>query len=477
MREVLVEIIEKHMIEQGDRIIAGVSGGADSVCLFFLLLELKKEITFDFMVVHINHQIRGKEALEDQKYVEELCEKNKIELKVVSENVKKIAEIEKLSEEEAGRKVRYKAFKQALKEWNGNKIALAHHKNDQAETVLWNLIRGSGLKGMTGMKRQRDCYIRPLLSVTRKEIEEYLKENNISYQTDSTNQTLDYTRNKIRLMVFPYIADELNERVIEHIANTAEIFQEIQNFIDKVTESEWSKIVKEEKKEYYLEKEAFLIEDFVIQKAILQKVLNFCADGLKDITNEHITMLQQLFHKEVGKKIELPRKTEAVRTYKGICVYHKKGAVIKENFIQKDRKTVIAVPGITRLETEEILVECRVLSRENFFQNKKEIEKNSKKSIINQKNCCTKCFDYDKISNTVFLRKQQTGDMLQIGRNGEHKKLNRFFIDCKIPKEERKDIWILAEEQEVIWVIGERISEAYRVTERTKHILQITVKR
>lgn len=480
MKQVLKSIIDKHMIERGDRVVAGVSGGADSVCLFFLLLELKKKIEFEFMVVHVNHQIRGEEALEDQRYVEKICAENHVPIKIVTKNVQDVAKKEKFSEEEAGRMVRYRVFEQVLKEWKGNKIALAHHKNDQAETVLWNLVRGSGLKGMTGMRQQRECFIRPLLSVTRKEIEVYLEERNISYQTDSTNETLDYTRNKIRLRVLPYLADELNGKAVEHIANTAEIFQELQDFIERTVEQVWDMIVKKQGEGYLLETKAFLAQDIVIQKAILQKVLVFCANGLKDITSEHILILQKLFLKEVGKHVQLPRNVAAVKNYDGVVISsatEAAGKLSEKIFAVSEQAEIsLAIPGTIEMGKDNIKVECSIMNRSVFDKIVSKMERDSKKSIINSKNYCTKWFDYDKISSTVSLRNQKNGDVLQIGKNGEHKKLNRFFIDQKIPREERGAIWILAEGQEVIWVINHRISEGYRVVDTTENILQVTVK-
>ena len=479
MKQVLMDIMDKHMIERGDRVVAGVSGGADSVCLFFLLLALKENVEFEFIVVHINHQIRGEEALEDQRYVEKICEENQVPVIIVTKDVKAIAKEGRLSEEEAGRQVRYQAFEQVLKEWKGNKIALAHHKNDQAETVLWNLVRGSGLKGMAGMKPQRDCFIRPLLSVTRDEIEDYLSKRNISYQTDSTNKTLEYTRNKIRLKVLPYFVSELNGRAVEHIANTAEIFSELQDFVDRTVAQAWDRVVRNKRECYLLEAEAFFAQDIVIQKAILQRVLAFCANGLKDITSEHIVILRKLFLREVGKQVQLPRGVKAVKNYDGIAIFSmpkiegKRAGEIFPDVTQTE--VFLVIPGTVELKRDNIMVECSVMNRSVFYKIISKTKENSKKNIINSKNYCTKWFDYDKIGNTVSLRNQRNGDVLQIGRNGEHKKLNRFFIDRKIPREERAAIWMLAEKQEIIWVIGHRISEGYRVTDATENVLQVTV--
>ena len=199
-RKKVEQYIEQYqMIGRGDRIVTGVSGGADSVCLLFVLCELRKKLGFEVIVCHVNHQLRAEAAEQDEAYV-----------KVIAKNGKK-------SLEEAGRIVRSNAFETVCRESGANKIATAHHKNDNAETVLLNLARGSGLQGMCGIRPVYGNRIRPLLCLTRKEIEEWLEEEQISYCTDETNEEDEYTRNRIRHKILPVMEQEINRQTVEHI--------------------------------------------------------------------------------------------------------------------------------------------------------------------------------------------------------------------------------------------------------------------
>ena len=199
-----------HMLQEKDHVIAGVSGGADSVCLLFMLVKLQKEMRFGLTVVHIHHGLRGESADADENYVRALCEKLDVELLAFHEDVGRYAKEQKLTLEEAGRNVRRHIFEEVCHRKNGTRIALAHHQNDNAETLLWNLSRGCGLKGIGGISPVDGKYIRPLLGVRRQEIEEYLKENNIDYCTDETNLEDHYTRNRLRNHVIPYLEREIN---------------------------------------------------------------------------------------------------------------------------------------------------------------------------------------------------------------------------------------------------------------------------
>ena len=201
--KVITYIEENELIQKKDRIVVGVSGGADSVCLFSVLLELQKKYELELFVVHVHHGIRGEEADKDEQFVENLAKKHQIPYYCFWKNIPVLSKKRGLTEEEAGRIVRYEAFYEVLKKVNATKIAVAHNQNDCAETVLFQLFRGSGLKGMCGIFPKRDEIIRPLLGVDRKAIEAYLMQKGQAYCTDRTNLEEEYTRNKIRLSILP----------------------------------------------------------------------------------------------------------------------------------------------------------------------------------------------------------------------------------------------------------------------------------
>ena len=243
-RKKVEQYIEQYqMIGRGDRIVTGVSGGADSVCLLFVLCELRKKLGFEVIVCHVNHQLRAEAAEQDEAYVKELCRKLDVPCRIFHENVELIAKNGKKSLEEAGRIVRSNAFETVCRESGANKIATAHHKNDNAETVLLNLARGSGLQGMCGIRPVYGNRIRPLLCLMRKEIEEWLEEEQISYCTDETNEEDEYTRNRIRHKILPVMEQEINRQTVEHINRLSLQAEEIWEYLNLQTDAAWRQMV------------------------------------------------------------------------------------------------------------------------------------------------------------------------------------------------------------------------------------------
>ncbi len=216
-QKVLSFMKKNHMTDRGDSVLAAVSGGADSVCLLLLLREMAAELGIKVFAFHMNHGIRGAEADRDERFVMELCERLNIPLTVAHEKVEEYAAERGLSGEEAGRILRYHHLGETAEKYQCAKIAVAHHEDDDAETVLLNLFRGSGLAGLSGIRPVRENIIRPLLCVSRKEIEGYLNEQELSWCEDSTNKENDYTRNKIRNELLPWVTENINSRAAEHI--------------------------------------------------------------------------------------------------------------------------------------------------------------------------------------------------------------------------------------------------------------------
>ena len=208
--KVLATIKKYNMIEKGDKIVIGVSGGADSVCLTDILNKVKKEIEIEIILVHINHNIRGEEAKRDENFVIELGKKYNNLVRVFSYDVEKLAKERSLTVEEMGRKLRYEAFNSVALE--KGKIAVAHNLNDNCETMIMRFFRGTGIKGLGGISAKRENIIRPLIELSREEIERYCLENNLDYCEDSTNSVEKYTRNKIRLNLIPMIKKEFNKK-------------------------------------------------------------------------------------------------------------------------------------------------------------------------------------------------------------------------------------------------------------------------
>ena len=252
IHKVLDTIKKYHLIETGDKLVLGVSGGPDSITMLDILLKIKqeKQIAFDMVVAHVNHMIR-EEANEDEEFVKKYCMKNNIQFFSKSIDVQKIANTNKISTEEAGRDVRYAFFNEVLEKINGTKIAIAHNKNDKVETIIMNALRGCGLPGLKGIEPVREQYIRPLIECERKEIEDYCEENHIEPRMDKTNFENIYTRNKIRNVLIPYIQQEFNSNIIATIDRLSNLVTEQESYIQKQVEKVYEDIVLEEKINVY----------------------------------------------------------------------------------------------------------------------------------------------------------------------------------------------------------------------------------
>lgn len=454
------------MLERGDRIVVGVSGGADSVCLLYVLNELKEKLGITLIVVHINHSIRGEDALRDQLYVEELSEKLGLIHYSFKKEVRKLAKKEGLSEEEAGRKARYDTFLEVCKLHKCNKIAIAHNKNDNAETVLFHLFRGSGIKGLSGIDAVRVIQtenggitlIRPLLCVSRQEIEDYLRLKEITYCTDQTNFSNDYSRNKIRNLILPVAADEINRNTVQHITEAADQLKCIERYLDQLTIQRFQDLVSEKDHRLIISAEKLKNEDIIIQRGIVRKIFEYLTGKLKDIEAKHIEQVLDLCGKQVGKQVHLPYGMVAVREYNDISIYLMAEASNPDDR-QSDISISLLVPGRIFLPDINKIIETEIIPRNE--------------NITIPKNSCIKWFDYDKIENAVVIRYRNEGDYIQINRSGGNKKLKDYFIDRKIPKEERDRCMLVADGSHIMWLIGygDRISEKYKVEDETKRIL------
>lgn len=272
LEKIRAYIKENGMLERKDRIVIGVSGGADSVCLFFTLLELRREYELSLFVVHVNHGIRGAAADADEAFVRELAENQGVYFESFHADIPALAAEKGIGEEEAGRLYRYEAMEAVKERMGANKIAVAHNENDCAETLILNLFRGSGLAGMSGIAPVRGEIIRPLLCVSRREIEEWLSKRQISYRTDHTNFCDEYTRNRVRLYLLPLAEREVNEQAVAHAAQTAMFLREAFEYMEKKIKEAFDENVSVKNGEYFI-KDGLLSEDAVIIKGVIKRAL------------------------------------------------------------------------------------------------------------------------------------------------------------------------------------------------------------
>ena len=470
-----ISFMEKYnMISENDLVAAGVSGGADSLCLLFVLLEYRKKVPFELVVVHINHMIR-EEAYLDEAFVREICEKEKILFYLKKADVRTLAKEEHMSEEEAGRKVRYNAFREALELYKKDpgvegKIAVAHHQGDSAETMLFHLFRGTGIYGMTGILPVNGNIIRPLLTCSRQEIEEYLVKSEQKWCIDCTNEEDTYTRNKIRHHILGYADKEINEKATEHVAKAALQIASLREYLEcevakMMTESTEAK---QDCISVHLEKLKSYPE--FLQTQFLLSVIDKMIPGRKDICSEHIQGILNLLSKTGSKRMSLPGELEVVKEYQTLWIKRQKSpdAVEKspeEIFLLKEENSLWEKEGVpkTYCLNDGSILEISFLKPEELGR----IEENK----------YTKYFDYDKINNYLSLRFRQPGDYIIFNDKGQKKSLKEYFIHEKIPASMRGEILLVADENHILWIIGHRISSYYKVTGETKKIIQMTIRR
>ena len=502
IREADAYIRRFYMIDEGDVVIAGVSGGADSICLLLVLDALREKRSFHLAAVHVNHNIRGADADADEEYVRTICRERKIPLYVYSFPVTEIARREKRGLEETGRLLRQQAFRDALCKAErlflseetgeradnpkrrrvtevrgrggaaeGVKIALAHHANDLAETALFQAVRGSSLAGLAGIRpvsriggawedacTEELTVIHPLLFVRRWEIEEWLREQNICWRTDATNLDEEYSRNCLRQRVIPYLEEHLNPEAVRHIRELAEDAAEADEYLHAEARKRESGLVEVGSNSdggviVFLQ-DAVMQEAEVIQRYILMDALEMVSGRKKDLGREQLRQLRELFGMSVGKGVDLPYGVRAVRRYDGIRLV-RGGAELAKS-------AAVPVTGEGTFFFRGWKFTCRRMRGYPGAE---------KKIPLNR---YTKYFDYDKIGNNIVFRTRLAGDRIAVTDTGQTKKLKDYFINEKIPRDERGEIPLLASGQRIFWVVGGRISGDCRITDKTKNILEIT---
>ena len=484
-REILAYIKQNRMIGKNDVVLAGVSGGSDSMAMLRILKELQVKLDFTLRVVHVHHGIRGQEADRDSRFVEKICKEWQIPCSIHYYDVPKLSREWKLGEEETGRIVRKEAFGKEIsfyrEKWKkennpGNdtedrkvKIALAHNQEDLAETMIHNLCRGTGLRGLCTMRPVAGEIIRPVLCLSRGKIARYLEQESIPHIQDSTNLSDEYTRNRIRHHILPMLEQQVNGKAAAHMAETAARISQAEEYLTQQSCLVLGEFQKG--KEYYFT-EKFFMEPQIIQVYALQQAMEQLAGRRKDLAAVHYEKVLELYEMQTGRRISLPYHMEARRDYEGVrlCRYgeEKSAGMIGEKHkgsdIQNgktvcgknisDREWKIRIPGT-------VTSPLGIFSAEIFLYEGQKIEEKK----------YTKWMDYDKIEKNPYIRTRRTGDYMVINAQGNTKKLNRCMIDEKIPSEYRDSIPLIACGKEIIWMVGSRMNERYKINPQTRKVL------
>ncbi|MBR3040286.1 MAG: tRNA lysidine(34) synthetase TilS [Lachnospiraceae bacterium] len=459
------EIEKERMMKDGDTVVAGVSGGADSVCLLYVLKEYAKIHEIKLIAAHIHHGLRDN-ADGDEAYVKALCTEWNVPLRVLHIDAKQVATDRKISVEEAGRQERYAFFRQILEEEkaSGNgKIAVAHQQDDLCETMLFQLFRGSGISGLRGILPVSGNIIRPLLSVSRAEIENFLSEKGIAWREDESNEDVTYSRNRIRHEILP-AAELVCDGAKEHMAKAAKRLREIEEYINAEADRAESLYVKESETEdgeaEILIRNEILDLPAALSGEILLRALAKVAGKSRDIGAVQVEALRDLYASQVGRKREFIYEVRAYREYAGIRLTCAEEKTLSDNKGTEQIDLPTREEDYPFLTKGDLSLECRIVP----YDSNEEIPSDDYK----------KWFDYDIMKSGLCFRHPKEGDYITVTKEGGHKALKDYLKDEKIPARERGEVWVLAGGSNVWWVVGRRISEEAKVTEQTEKCLLIS---
>jgi tRNA(Ile)-lysidine synthase len=443
-------IDENRLLVKGDRILAALSGGADSVFMLRFLNKFKNRFGIELGALHINHQLRGKNSDQDEKFCMELCGEFQIPFYAVSVDVKKISASGKISIEEAARNARYDAFEKVAKKNHYNKIATAHNIGDNAETVLLNLIKGTGIRGVAGIPVTRGNIIRPLLAVSKKEIEKFLDENGISFRTDESNSDSIFERNFLRNEVIPLLKSRFGEAFEENIFRSSGIFRNYSEVIASQAGLYMEKACKFTDNE--LEISLNEIENPLLWGDVIALALkNYYS---YTISYEDIKKILELSVKRNRQSVELREKLTASRISAKIIGIGFKHEI--SGFIEKK----ISVGEKIRINDKED-VYISLSDKKNV-----EFTPGGKKEYISG----------DELSENFVIRRWKAGDKFKpLGLKG-YKKISDFLNEQKIFGKEKSEQLVLTQDNKIIWVIGKRIDDRYKLKENTNKVLEICQK-
>lgn len=470
MKELLLERIaawadRKQVLLPGTTVVAGVSGGADSVCLLHVLQSLARLRSFSIFAVHVNHLLRGSESDEDESFVRGLCAQWQVPLQVFREDVRAVAKEKGCSVEQAGRLVRYNCFHRVMKEVGAEYVAVAHHRDDQAETVFFHLLRGSGLEGLCGMEDSSRGVLRPFLDTGRDEIMTHIAQNGLVYRTDSSNQDNSYIRNAIRNELFPLIQKRTGFPVTSSLIRTARLLRTDRDYLQQMAVQHYEKLViSKDKNAIALARESLNQLHSAMAGRCIRMAWEEITGSITGIEEKHVSALLRLSgDKTTGRMLHLPG---------GICgtVEYDRLLLVSRGEKQKSMpfQVPLPLPGTAKLMQQGILVHTTLYDRDDYVKAFGVLDKPGETSL-------QQIFDYGKINKGINIRSRCNGDIFYPYHSPGSKKLKEFFIDEKIPREKRENIPLLAVDNNIIWVMGFRTSEKYRVDHATRVILSVRV--
>jgi len=454
-------IINNNLLADCRKLLLAVSGGPDSLAMLNLFYDLKNELELEIAAAHLDHMFR-EESKSEADFVEDFSKARGIKLYRKQVDLPEIIKKNKFSAEAAARKIRFDFFKEIIGEYNFDLLALAHHRDDQAETVLLNLFRGSGLQGLSGIRPAAEVngikVIHPMLKFSKKEILDYCEEKNLKPRFDSSNQKNIYSRNIIRNQIFPVVEKKINDRAREVIARSSKLLAAENEFLEKLVLKEYKRILKSENdQKIVIDFGKFQNIDQVLQRRISRLIYNHLNNNLDDLYLDHIFEIEKLISdKKTGRGVDIASGIRVEISYSNLV------------FFKKDKLTARFINKIKIKAEKEIEIDNqRSLSSKIVDSSEFSFSDNQQQAA----------FDYDKLKLPLFIRNREAGDkLIPLGMSG-HKKVKDILIDEKVPKYERDQLILVVDaEDNIIWLAPYKIANNYKITQETDKVLILRLK-
>jgi tRNA(Ile)-lysidine synthase len=450
----LRETVSRHeLLQKGDRVLVGLSGGPDSVALLYGLLALKLEYDLTLYVAHLNHKLRGAESDEDERFARKLA--SHLNLKFFSKrvDVKKEAKKRKLTIEEAARELRYGYLQEVAQKVKADKIALGHQADDQAETFLMRLIRGAGAAGLSSIPAKRGKIIRPLIKTTRDRIEDFLKANGIACRLDSSNYLTDFNRNKIRLKLLPILKTQFNPKIVESLNRATDIISLQGEYVRQKSEQMLKQIGTRGKGRITLDSKKFIGQHACLQREMVRLCVSDLGGDVDKLSFELVDRALNLARRgKSGRRVRLTKNLWFEIGGKQLAFY----AETKEK-----PEFSVRLPGRQTLKDWGLRLESEILNH------------GARAAVVRQGNRNIAFLDWNKLKTPFVLRGRRKGDKFKpLGMKGT-KSVADFLIDGKIPRHLRDQVPILTSQDRIVWLVGHRISDQFKVTAKTRQVLKV----
>ena len=453
---------EHNLISVGERLVVAVSGGADSVCLLHVLTQHQRELGMKLHIAHLNHQLRGAESASDAKYVSGLANHFGIPATIERRDVAAYRNQKGCSLEEAAREIRYGFLADVARAIGTSKVAVGHTRDDQIETILLHLLRGTGIAGLCGLQpfspleyrenKERMEVVRPFLEVTRQETLDYCQQYQLKPRSDSSNLSPAFLRNRVRLELLPAL-ESYNPSIDKALLRLATIAGDDVSFIEEQALQLWAELAREEGNAIYLDKTKIASLPRALQRQIFRLAVERLVGNLKDIEADHIEAMMSFLSKPAGKRLCLPQGLTMSTEYDHLVLNSSQASLCPLPPLETEAN--LNIPGETNLPGWQ--VKAQILQ---------EVAGNNENGLVAS-------FGLVKVGRQLAVRRRRPGDRFQPLGMSQTKKLQDFMVDAKLPQAWRSRVPLVCSSERILWVVGWRIDDRVKVTEATTHVLRL----